>query len=59
VLLTGLEESDQPPIDVVDAHDLRIGRRGWFCDPRSPRRDTPGVAGHVCDAQAPTPRAVA
>ena len=59
VLLTGLEESDQPPIDVVDVHDVRIGRRGWLCDPDRPCRDTPGVAGHVRDAQAPTPRAVA
>jgi hypothetical protein len=49
VLLARLEQRDQPPIDVVDAHDLRIGRSGSMCYPRSPSAASP---------DGPYPRAV-
>ena len=53
VLVTGLEAGEQPPVDVVDAHDVRIGRSGRICDPDRPYRDTPCVPGYVRAAQAP------
>jgi len=33
VLLAGLEERHQPPVNVVVAHDVRIGRCKRICDP--------------------------